>query len=181
MAAHGHTAGMVSGDAGIYFLDCLPGIASLYIEQKFVGNLFCFFAQSCCFGAFDGISKEFSTVLKFVFQGIIQLVFGAFIVCFVSAFNCSKKFSFVFREPVRMVSFSSWRSRAAYTMILERTLNDCLSDSDSEMKASMDSVKSTRFFGHARNFQWNHFLCSIFLGLRIVCGSLSTSSTVAWS
>jgi hypothetical protein len=45
----------------------------------------------------------------------------------------------------------------------------------------MDSVKSTRFCVHARNFHWSHFLCFIFLGLRTVCGSLSTSNTVAWS
>ena len=99
---------MMSSDAGIYFLDCLPGVTSLCIEQKFVGDSFCFFAQPCCFGAFDDILKEFSAVSKFVFQGTVGWVFGAFIVCFISAFDCFEEFGFIFREPVRTVSFSSW-------------------------------------------------------------------------
>jgi hypothetical protein len=99
---------MMSSDAGIYIFDCLPGVTSLCIEQKFVGNSFCFFAQPCCFGAFDNISKEFSAVSKFVFQGTAGWVFGAFIVCFVSVFDCFEEFGFIFREPVRTLSFSSW-------------------------------------------------------------------------
>jgi hypothetical protein len=35
--------------------------------QNFVGNSFCFFAQPCCFGAFNGILQEFSVVSDFVF------------------------------------------------------------------------------------------------------------------
>jgi hypothetical protein len=35
-------AGVMSSDAGIFFFDCLPGVTSLCIEQKFVGDLFGF-------------------------------------------------------------------------------------------------------------------------------------------
>jgi hypothetical protein len=52
--------------------------------------------------------RSFLQCRSYVFQGTAGWVFGAFIVCFVSAFDCFKEFGFIFREPVRMVSFSSW-------------------------------------------------------------------------
>jgi hypothetical protein len=121
-------------------------------------------------------------VSTFVFQGTVGWVFGAFIVCFVSAFDCFKEFGFIFREPVRTVSFSSLLEIEGcfFYDFGEDIKRLPFGFGFSKRRASMDSVKLTHFFGHARNCHWSHFLCFIFLHLRIVCGSLSTSSTAAW-
>jgi hypothetical protein len=135
---------MVSGDAGIYFLDCLPGIASLCIEQKFVGDLFLLFCSAIALELLTVFRRSFLQCLSLYVRALLDrsLVLSLY-ASFLHSIALKSLVSFSENQSERFLSPLGWRSRAAFTMILERTSNDCLSDSDSEMKALMDSVKLT--------------------------------------